>query len=148
MGPTIFRMANGKFSKMDATVHYNVPYKDTTSSLDALKGWWNCIKAVDIDNDGDLDLVMGNRGTNSKVEGDMTHPCKIYAKDFDGNGSYDAVMGYYIGEKCYPVYSRDQLIDQMPMFRKKYYRYRVRERRRWKINSHQQPRCCISTVRS
>ncbi len=125
MGPTIFKMANGKFNKMNAMVHFNLSGKDMETNLDALKGWWNCIKAVDIDNDGDLDLIAGNRGTNSKIAGDMDHPCKIYAKDFDGNGSYDAVMGYYIGDKCYPVYSRDQLIDQMPGFRKKYYRYRM-----------------------
>ena len=38
---------------------------------------------------------------------------------FDGNGSYDALLGYYIWGKCYPLYSRDQLIDQLPAFRKK-----------------------------
>ena len=125
MGPTIFKMVNGKFRKMSNTVHFNISGKDTATSMDALKGWWNCIKAVDIDNDGDIDLIVGNRGTNSKVNADMNHPCKIYAKDFDGNGSYDAVLGYYIGNKCYPMFSRDQLIDQMPMFRKKYYRYKM-----------------------
>ncbi len=125
MAPTIFKMVNGKFRKMSNTVHFNISGKDTAASLDALKGWWNCIKAVDIDNDGDLDLIIGNRGTNSKVNANMNHPCKIYAKDFDGNGSYDAVLGYYIGDKCYPMFSRDQLIDQMPMFRKKYYRYKM-----------------------
>jgi len=111
MAPTIFKMKNGVFEKINA-------------GLDAYTGWWNCIKAVDVDGDGDLDLIVGNRGTNSRVTADLKHPCTMYAKDFDGNGSYDAVMGYYIGDKCYPMFSRDQLIDQMPMFRKKYVRYK------------------------
>ena len=71
------------------------------------------------DNDGDIDLVAGNRGLNSKITADLDEPCLVYAKDFDGNGSYDAVLGYYIWGKPYPMYHRDQLIDQMPMMRKK-----------------------------
>jgi len=71
-----------------------------------------------------MDIVVGNRGSNSKITADIDEPCTIYAKDFDGNGSYDAVLGYYIWGKCYPMYHRDQLIDQMPMMRKKFIRYR------------------------
>jgi hypothetical protein len=60
---------------------------------------------------------------NSKISASLDGPCMVYAKDFDGNGSYDAVLGYYIWGKCYPMYHRDQLIDQLPMMRKKFIRY-------------------------
>jgi hypothetical protein len=125
MAPTIFKWESGKFVRWNPVVHYTLSGKDTSLNMDAFRGWWNCIRAADVNGDGNTDLILGNRGTNSKVTADMNHPCRIYAKDFDGNGSYDAVLGYYIGDKCYPMYSRDQLIDQMPLFRKKYYRYRM-----------------------
>jgi enediyne biosynthesis protein E4 len=77
-----------------------------------------------VDNDGDQDIILGNRGTNASIKGNYYNPCTVYAKDFDNNGSYDAVLGYYIQGKCYPLFSRDQLIDQMPAMRKKFIRYK------------------------
>jgi hypothetical protein len=127
MPTTIYTYQQTKFIKQQAAVAINFKsngiQKDSVVQLDALTGWWNTIKAEDVDNDGDMDLIIGNRGTNSKIQCNINEPTTIYAKDFDGNGSYDAVLGYYIFGKCYPMYSRDALIDQMPMFRKKYTRY-------------------------
>ena len=127
MPTTIYTYQQTKFIKQQAAVAINFKsngiQKDSVVQLDALTGWWNTIKAEDVDNDGDMDLIVGNRGTNSKIQCNINEPTTIYAKDFDGNGSYDAVLGYYIFGKCYPMYSRDALIDQMPMFRKKYTRY-------------------------
>jgi hypothetical protein len=127
MGPQIFKFRNGSFTKVQNKVTIsigNAPRKDTVINMDDLTGWWYSIKTEDIDNDGDMDIVLGNRGSNSSIKGDFNSPCTIYAKDFDGNGSYDAVLGYYNQGKCYPLFSRDQLIDQMPMMRKKFIRYR------------------------
>jgi len=122
----IYKWNNGKLVQTDAVVSIQDKNNKTTSTgLSNISGWWNTIKAVDIDNDGDMDIVAGNRGTNSRVYAGLDEPCTIYAKDFDKNGSYDAVLGYYIQGKCYPMYHRDQLIDQMPMMRKKFYRYRL-----------------------
>jgi hypothetical protein len=123
MGTTIYKYIQGKFVPLNSTVQVKNNNTDTTINLTLLKGWWNIIKPADVDGDGDIDFVLGNRGTNSKIECGITESTTIYAKDFDGNGSYDAVLGYYIFGKCYPMYSRDQLIDQMPMFRKKFTRY-------------------------
>ncbi len=129
MPTTIYTYQQTKFIKQQAAVAINFKsngiQKDSVVQLDALTGWWNTIKAEDVDNDGDMDLIVGNRGANSKIQCNINEPTTIYAKDFDGNGSYDAVLGYYIFGKCYPMYSRDALIDQMPMFRKKYTRYNM-----------------------
>ncbi len=121
----IFSYQGEQFKKTKNTVHIILPsMKDTIVSMDELSGWWYNMKAEDMDNDGDLDFVLGNRGLNSTIKGNINQPCTIYAKDFDNNGSYDAVLGYYIHDRCYPLYSRDQLIDQMPAMRKKFVRYR------------------------
>jgi len=121
----IYSYKNGAFIKKQKSVHIKLPSnKDTLISMDALSGWWYNIKAEDLNNDGRMDFVMANRGLNSSIKGNINEPCTIYAKDFDNNGSYDAVLGYYIWGKCYPLYSRDQLIDQMPSMRKKFIRYK------------------------
>lgn len=121
----IWKRTGGKWMNSDAGL--SVPDKTGMRqkiSMSDLSGWWNTIQVYDIDKDGDLDIVAGNRGDNSKIRASITEPCTVYAKDFDGNGSYDALLGYYIWGKLYPMYHRDQLIDQMPMMRKKFIRYR------------------------
>ncbi len=126
MPVTVYKFANGTFEKQKASVTITSPAteKDTVISMNEFTGWWYCLKTEDIDNDGDLDIVVGNRGTNALIKGNYYNPCTVYAKDFDGNGSYDAVLGYYMQGKCYPLFSRDQLIDQMPAMRKKFIRYK------------------------
>ncbi len=121
----IYSLQNGQFIKKQNSVHIILPSKkDTLISMDALSGWWYNMKAADLNNDGRMDFIMGNRGLNSSIKGNINEPATIYAKDFDNNGSYDAVLGYYIHGKCYPLYSRDQLIDQVPSMRKKFVRYK------------------------
>jgi hypothetical protein len=126
MPVSIYKVQDGVFKKQQQTVRFVSPVtnKDTVTSLDQFSGWWYSLKTMDIDGDGDLDIVAGNRGNNCSIKGNYYNPCTVYAKDFDGNGSYDAVLGYYIQGKCYPLFSRDQLIDQMPFMRKKFIRYR------------------------
>jgi hypothetical protein len=87
------------------------------------EGWWNTIMAEDFDLDGDMDYIIGNLGLNSQIKVSVAEPATIHTKDFDNNGSIDAVMCYFIQGKSYPFYARDDLSDQMPFIEKKYPSY-------------------------
>lgn len=89
----------------------------------ASTGWWNKILAADFDRDGDLDLVIGNCGENTQFKPTAKQPMTLYAKDFDGNGSVDPLLCYYVKDSSYPAASRDDLTDQLPMLKKKFLTY-------------------------
>jgi hypothetical protein len=91
----------------------------------ASSGWWNKILAEDFDNDGDIDLMLGNAGTNTQFHASDKEPVSIYYKDFDGNGSVDPVFCYYIQGVSYPSASRDDLVEQLPLLKKKFIEYAV-----------------------
>ncbi|HNQ13399.1 MAG TPA: VCBS repeat-containing protein [Bacteroidia bacterium] len=93
------------------------------NGLEKTNGWWNCVKAIDIDADGDVDLIGGNLGLNSRVKASELEPACVYAKDFDDNGSVDAIMCYYVQGKSYPVHNRDVLVDQIRPLKKSLLRY-------------------------
>lgn len=110
----IFLQKNGKFS--EATNQFGL----ANSS-----GWWNCISGADFDNDGDTDLIVGNRGTNNQIKGSVSKPATLYAYDFDKNGSLDPILNYYYNDSIsHPFASRDDLLDQINILKKKYIYYK------------------------
>jgi hypothetical protein len=100
-------------------------FKDITdqTGLSQETGWWNCLTSADFDKDGDMDFVAGNLGLNYKYKASKTKPFELYAKDFDNNGTFDLVLGYYSGEELYPFYSRDRSANQCPFIRQKFPTY-------------------------
>jgi enediyne biosynthesis protein E4 len=90
------------------------------SGIEQGSGWWNCIEAHDFDNDGDVDLVAGNLGLNSKFKASVEEPVKMYVADFDKNDSTDQVISHYINHVEYPFHTRDEMTRQMPFLKKRY----------------------------
>jgi enediyne biosynthesis protein E4 len=116
---SFFANSNGKLQKVAST------------GIEQRTGWWNSITGGDFDKDGDIDYVAGNLGLNNNFQVQENHPLKIFAKDFDGNGSIDPVMACYIREsmdsdvkKLYPIHFWDEINSQSPKFRNKFSRYR------------------------
>jgi hypothetical protein len=85
-------------------------------------GWWNCLRAADLNHDGFVDLVAGNTGANSYFQPTLEEPVQIMAKDFDNNGSVDPIMSYYSYPERdrYMVHNRLVLIDQIPGMKKRF----------------------------
>jgi hypothetical protein len=70
-----------------------------------------------------MDYVIGNKGLNSLLKASKEQPVRIYAKDFDKNGSLDAVLSYYLKGKQVPFHPRDEFLEQIYTMRGIYTSY-------------------------
>ncbi|MCV9385191.1 VCBS repeat-containing protein [Reichenbachiella ulvae] len=86
-------------------------------------GWFYSILAEDMDDDGDVDLVAGNLGTNYKYQASEEETFDIYTDDFDENGHHDIVLGYYSEGTQFPVRGRQCSSEQIPAIKKKFENY-------------------------
>jgi len=109
-GIQVFELDNGKLSKQN-------------NDLLKLTGLWQSITSVDLDNDGDLDLIAGNIGKNSKFKASKEKPLKIKAADFDNNNTNDIVLSTWENNEEVPVRGRQCSSEQMPFIAEKYPTY-------------------------
>ncbi len=84
------------------------------------KGWWNFILPVDLNHDGNIDLVAGNLGLNSRLKASEKEPVKLYYYDFDDNGKKEQVLTYYLRGRELPFANKEELEKQMPSMKKRF----------------------------
>lgn len=117
MPVSVFRNTGSKFERMIDT------------GLENYYGWWNSITGSDFDYDGDIDFIVGNLGLNNYYNATRDTPLRVYAKDFDGNSSVDAILSCYLKaenglRREFPVHFWEELNSQSPKFRRKFSYYK------------------------
>mgnify|MGYP001171783521 FL=1 len=112
----------GEWMPIKVFINKNGVLKDYTNEfgLSNSNGMWNKINIMDIDKDGDMDILAGNLGTNNFFSPNM----KLYINDFDKNGFYEQILCEKIGNSYFPILDKDDLINQMPSLKKQLFYYK------------------------
>ncbi|MBC3758362.1 VCBS repeat-containing protein [Hyunsoonleella sp. SJ7] len=111
MSLTLFENENGLYSK-----------KELRS--DNKTGWFQCIKAIDFDADGDDDYFVGNIGENNKFHPTEDSPLHIYANYFDDNNSYDFALTKAYNGNLFPIRGKECSTEQTPFLKDKIATYK------------------------
>ena len=100
-------------------------FKNTGKQLDEIStnlidysGWYNAVEGKDLDNDGDIDLILGNRGLNSIYQADKDHPAKMFVNDFDNNGTTEQIFTRTINGRDVPIHLKRELTGQINSLKK------------------------------
>lgn len=104
---SLFKNTGGQFKYLE------------TDALEATSGWWNTIKKIDIDHDGDDDFVVGNLGKNNKFQPTYKKPLHIYGNNFDENSTYDMVLSKLYKGNLVPVRGKECSTVQNSFIREK-----------------------------
>lgn len=88
--------------------------------LSDTSGLWKTIEVKDIDNDGKVDIIAGNKGENSFYKPGM----RMYLSDFDNNGTIEQIICQKRDDDYYPIVDRDELVAQLAGLKQKLLYYK------------------------
>lgn len=94
--------------------------KSTEYIEEKLNGLWQRILPFDVNDDGQLDYLIGNWGLNTRFSATEEFPLKMYYGDFDSNGNRETVLAYEKGGVYFTVAGLADLGSQMPFIKKRF----------------------------
>jgi hypothetical protein len=109
MAIRVFGQQKGAYS--DMTVQYG---------LGNSTGLWRSVETADLDQDGDMDIMAGNIGLNTRYKASVGAPLRLFATDLDKNGSTDPIIAQADGGRYRPAAQREMLAAQVPSVRKRF----------------------------
>ncbi|MEM9847311.1 MAG: VCBS repeat-containing protein, partial [Bacteroidota bacterium] len=119
-------IAVGEWTAVGLFLNEDGIFRNITSEnedLAALKAWLFSAHEMDINKDGKPDYLIGNVGLNTKFSASAKKPFKVFADDFDENGSYDIVLSKQYKDEYVPVRGRECSSQQMPFIETKFQTY-------------------------
>ena len=88
--------------------------------LEYTDGWYNTVRASDFNNDGNIDLLVGNHGLNSRFRASRQEPIELLVGDLDNSGTYEQIISMYSNGKKYPFVQLKELAKQIPIIAQRY----------------------------
>ena len=87
-------------------------------------GWWFSMEIADLNNDGRLDVILGNQGNNNKLKPTDSSPIKMYISDFDENSKDENIITYMNNGKEYPLANKDELTKELNYLKRDFFYYK------------------------
>jgi enediyne biosynthesis protein E4 len=88
--------------------------------FDKSNGFWNRLALSDLDNDGDMDIVSGNLGLNTRFSASPEAPLHCFAKDFDKNNTLDPLIAVDDHGKLRPWPQKEVIHRHIPALKKNF----------------------------
>ena len=102
-----------------AVFAFNGVYFEKSTSLNEFNGWWDEVNSGDFNNDGTIDIVLGNKGLNSVYTGTKEAPARMYINDFDDNGTLEQIHTRDFDGADKPIHIKNELISQITVLKNK-----------------------------
>lgn len=118
-------MVVGEWTHIGMFQNNNGVFEDVAKEygVDQQKGWWFTITETDVNKDGLPDYIVGNIGANVKYKASIAKPFKVFASDFDDNGTFDLVLSSEYNGNYVPARGKECSTQQMPFVSDKFETY-------------------------